>query len=224
MAAAKHLETFASNGLQQEVVQPNLQNVLDEIYCSDEELVDDVMEMPSLKSTEMDQTSMFCNKYETDMNLPTVANKLASIIINFESNKQINEAIEDDFEQEFNQVDLNDEIYFSDLEDEITSETVGKRKEQDLNDEIYQSDMDEEECSPQPPECPSLQDLNAMSKSETPLSFARTLFDKCSTYVNSSIIILRSKDLHILNEVCLKLKLKLKQLTLFVSQQMTANH
>ena len=65
--------------------------------------------------------------------------------------------------------------------------------------------MDEEECSPQPPECPSLQDLNAMSKSETPLSFARTLFDKCSTYVNSSIIILRSKDLHILNEVCLKL-------------------
>ena len=95
LEAAKDLETFASNGPQQEVVQPNLQNVLDEIYCSDEELVDDIMEMPSLKSTEMDQTSMFCNKYETDMNLPTVANKLASIIINFESNKQIKEAIED---------------------------------------------------------------------------------------------------------------------------------
>ena len=75
--------------------------VLDEFYNSDES---DDEEDSSLfaheKNIKMDQTSMFSDKYETDVNLPTVANRLANIIINFEDNNKINKILEDEFENE----------------------------------------------------------------------------------------------------------------------------
>ena len=48
----------------------------------------------------MDQTSMFMDKYESDVNLPSVANRMANLIINFEQNNQINYVVEDEVEHE----------------------------------------------------------------------------------------------------------------------------
>ena len=47
-----------------------------------------------------DQTTMFMNKYCEDTNIPTVANIVADIIVDYESNREILIENEDDFEMD----------------------------------------------------------------------------------------------------------------------------
>merc|ERR1719186_165504 len=73
--------------------------VLDELYNSEND--DDEEENSPFaheKNVKMDQTSMFMDKYESDVNLPSVANRMANLIINFEQNNQINYVVEDEVE------------------------------------------------------------------------------------------------------------------------------
>ena len=111
LAGAKEFENIATNLInskEDDIVHPDMEEVDDELYCSDDE---DIMKNPTRKAAEMDQTSMFCNKYETDTNLPTVANRMADMIIDYESSNNIDALIEDDFEQEYTDVEFDpDEI------------------------------------------------------------------------------------------------------------------
>ena len=75
--------------------------VLDELYNSEND--DDEEENSPFaheKNIKMDQTSMFMDKYESDVNLPSVANHMANLIINFEQNNEINYVVEDEVEHE----------------------------------------------------------------------------------------------------------------------------
>ena len=75
--------------------------VLDELYNSEND--DDEEENSPFaheKNIKMDQTSMFMDKYESDVNLPSVANRMANLIINFEKNNQIDYVVEDEVEHE----------------------------------------------------------------------------------------------------------------------------
>ena len=138
-----------------------MEEVDDELYCSDDE---DIMKNPTRKAAEMDQTSMFCNKYETDTNLPTVANRMADMIIDYESSNNIDALIEDDFEQEYTDVEFEpdeitpeqksfkagDVILLNEDEVDIVEElfdaylNVDNQGCENTQDEIYNSDIEEE--------------------------------------------------------------------------------
>merc|ERR1712208_30838 len=106
----------------------------DEIYYSD----DDSNEEPMGKPSDMDQMSIFCNKYETDLNLPTVVNKMADMIIDFECRRNIESEIEDDFEQEYEDVKFENE---EDTIEEINDECYKNERKSyiSVEDEIYYS-------------------------------------------------------------------------------------
>ena len=57
-----------------------------------------------------DQTTVFCNKYEEDVNVPTVANRFANIIVDMETffNVDIEDEIENEELQTFDEPSLND--------------------------------------------------------------------------------------------------------------------
>ena len=117
------------------------QEVQDEIYESDD---DDSTEGPIGKCSDMDQMSIFCNKYETDTNLPTVVNKMADMIIDFECKRNIETEIEDDFEQEYEDVKFeNEEDTIEEINDECSK---NERKSYiSVEDEIYYSSDEEME-------------------------------------------------------------------------------
>jgi hypothetical protein len=80
-----------------------------------------------------DQTTIFCNKYETDVNASTVASKLANLIVNIETSKNIdlNICSED--------LDVNDEINLEEIDffiDEVETEDIKGNAEYELKDEF----------------------------------------------------------------------------------------
>ena len=58
----------------------------------------------------MNQTSMFVNKYEEDTDLPTVANKLADIIVELEKAKNLEKYHHDDFIHEYSGEPVEEDI------------------------------------------------------------------------------------------------------------------
>ena len=73
-----------------------------------------------------DQSTVFCNKYEEDVGVPTVANKLANIIVNVEI---LNKIDYEDYEAE--NLDINDEINLEEVKefwDDINIEVVDQNK------------------------------------------------------------------------------------------------
>ena len=86
-----------------------------------------------------DQTSVFCNKYEEDVNVPTVANNLANMIVEAEThfNVEIVDEIENEEIQEIEQggnEELGKLVGAAFLEDEVF-------KEKDFLEDILESDM-----------------------------------------------------------------------------------
>merc|ERR1712105_533172 len=104
----------------------------DEIYYSD----DDSNEEPMRKPSDMDQMSIFCNKYETDLNLPTVVNKMADMVIDLECRGNMDSIIEDYFEMEYEDVEF---------ENAEVCPIKDKQLSTDVGDEIYISDDEEME-------------------------------------------------------------------------------
>ena len=114
-----------------------------------------------------DNSSMFFNKYCEDTTLPSVANRFASVVVNYNinRNKQINETEDFDIEDEIDK-EIIKEVYYSSEEDEefrneenqakkqkktmkrdyIHDLDGGRLKNRSLQDEeIYYSSEDEEE-------------------------------------------------------------------------------
>ena len=99
LSAGKEQEDFVT-----EAQQEFTSDLRDEIFQSDAEDSssddDDIPAEPIRNIGNMEQTSMFCNKYETDVTLPTVANRIADIIVDYETKRNIVKNFEDDFDVE----------------------------------------------------------------------------------------------------------------------------
>ena len=124
----------------------------DEIFQSDDDDSssdnddDSIPAEPIRNVGNMEQTSMFCDKYETDVTLPTVANRMADIIVDYEKNRNIVENLEDDFDVEFSSLYkgsdkcADDVIYWSDDETDDLEEDSHNIATYD----ILQSDDDDD--------------------------------------------------------------------------------
>ena len=84
-----------------------------------------------------DQSTIFCNKYESDMKATTVANKLANLIGNLENFK------EDDLCLHSQTMDMNDEINLEEIDeflDTMETEDGGIQSQTDITDEFVKDD------------------------------------------------------------------------------------
>ena len=99
--AKEFLNTATNNQPDPETVEEAVdQNSEDE----DSEYSDGEEEAPFAFKENMvkkDHTTLFCNKYETDINLPTVINRMADIIIDYEANHNIIGEVEDEIDLEY---------------------------------------------------------------------------------------------------------------------------
>ena len=78
-----------------------------------------------------DQSSVFCNKYEEDVNVPTVANRFANIIVDVETFYNID--IEDEIENE--ECNASDELSPNDKAQSMSSENGNKSRF--VQDEVF---------------------------------------------------------------------------------------
>ena len=103
---------------------------ISEIFQSDDKQVpDDIDEVLFNKSQPFEplqsledgwthaQTTMFLNKYGEDCNIPTVANRVADIIVDYESHKEIPIDNEDDFE--LDDEIINEEEFLKTLDEDL---------------------------------------------------------------------------------------------------------
>ena len=72
-----------------------------------------------------DQTSVFCNKYEEDLNVPTVANQLANII----SEVEVYYSLDIDDEIDNDEMSFEDMIYHVENEESFVEDEVFKEAE-----------------------------------------------------------------------------------------------
>ena len=96
-----------------------------------------------------DNSSMFFNKYCEDTNIPSVANRLASVVVDYESNRKIliNEVEDFDIEDEIekNKFDYKEgDIYYSSEEEEGVDDT-GPAEQNVKQHKFKQSKVDESE-------------------------------------------------------------------------------
>ena len=85
---------------------------------------------------ETNQTSMFANKYTEDINLPTVANKLADIIVELEKNRHVNPHNNDDFIHEYKDLPLeNEENQLNQIF--MPADEISKDDGVNMNEELY---------------------------------------------------------------------------------------
>ena len=96
----------------------------DSVDLSDEEgnifkMYDIEAHEPIENCRNQDNSSMFFNKYCEDTNIPSVANRFASVVVNYniDRNKQINEIEDFDIEDEIDR-EIIKEVYYSSEEDE----------------------------------------------------------------------------------------------------------
>ena len=98
---------------------------------------------------EMNQTSMFLNKYQEDTDLPTVANKLADIIVELEISKNVAKNAEDDLLHEYKDLPIEGITEEEDERDSIEENLYEAEEQfkakctngyQTLDDEIYLSE------------------------------------------------------------------------------------
>ena len=96
-----------------------------------------------------DQSTVFCNKYEEDVMVPTVANKLANIIVSIEINNDIDSEI-----YQPDKADINDEIDLEEVNmfmENFENDDANLHKNQDsknlqqLRDELYEAHDDSED-------------------------------------------------------------------------------
>ena len=96
-----------------------------------------------------DQSTVFCNKYEEDVMVPTVANKLANIIVSIEINNDIDSEI-----YQPDKADINDEIDLDEVDmfmDNFENDDADLHKNQDdvnfqqLKDELHEAQDDSED-------------------------------------------------------------------------------
>ena len=78
-----------------------------------------------------DQTTVFCNKYEEDVNVPTVANRFANIIVDVETFYNID--IEDEIENE--ECNASDELSPNDKAQSMYRENENKSRF--VQDEVF---------------------------------------------------------------------------------------
>ena len=147
LSAGKEYEDFVA-----EAQQEFNSDLRDEIFQSDADDSssdnddDSIPAEPIRNVGNMEQTSMFCDKYETDVTLPTVANRMADIIVDYEKNRNIVENLEDDFDVEFSSLYkgsdkcADDVIYWSDDETDDLEEDSHNIATYD----ILQSDDDDD--------------------------------------------------------------------------------
>ena len=153
---ASEFENAATSSSQNE--EQIAKEVTDELLSSDsEDSITEQEQTPFIfeKNIKMDHTSMFSNKYQTDINLPTVANRMADLIIEYEAKHRIVENVEDEVEAEYLDPDSDDmdestanefeeeEIYRSD--EESTADVSSKNYFEE--DEIFQSEDESMEPS-----------------------------------------------------------------------------
>jgi hypothetical protein len=157
LEGVKEFENLTEYGVKNEdIVSENVMDSDDSIISEEEEPV------PVKESVETNHTTMFDNKYEKDIDLPTVANRFADIIIDFEKSKGIEERNDDDFIVEYNdvsfdsnselqettnQVQQGDLIYLSEDEIDVVEELFDDYSENvrkgEVSDEIFFSDEDD---------------------------------------------------------------------------------
>ena len=102
---------------------------------------------PVQKEGEQDHSSVFLNKYCEDINLPTVCNTLANIVVDFETSRNI--LIADD-EEDLGEYEENEELFLKKVDDELDSQefeieenlpSLCQSHESNVQDEL-ESDMD----------------------------------------------------------------------------------
>ena len=90
-----------------------------------------------------DQSTVFCNKYEEDVFVPSVANRLANIIINIEINNDIDSEM-----YKSDMADINDEINLEEVDqflDDLNNEGDMYKSQTVLNLEGLKDEFNEEE-------------------------------------------------------------------------------
>ena len=130
-----------------------------------------------------DQSTVFCNKYEEDGSLPTVANRLADIIADFEIKNGI-----DSEEYRADKADVNDEIDLEEIDmfmDSFENNQGDRHQEthqKEVRDEIYDDNEDIDEIDNSDDQNTSgLYTTNVKeSKSETSPLYSKNLNDYCS--------------------------------------------
>ena len=113
-----------------------------------EDVDDDIEVREDTESPEVhfkDQSTVFCNKYEEDDSVPTVANKLANIIVDFEIQKGI-----DCEKYRPDKADVNDEINLEEIDmflDSFQNNQDDEHQEtpfEEVRDEIYDGSKDDD--------------------------------------------------------------------------------
>ena len=126
----------------------NISELRDDLLSDDinEIFFDKTQHFEPNKSTEGEwthnQTTMFLNKYCEDPNIPTVANRVADIIVDYESHKEIRIQNEDDFE--IDDEIINEEEFLKHLDEELDSMFDNNPYQEQLSDEQESTDFEEQ--------------------------------------------------------------------------------
>ena len=97
-----------------------------------------------------EKTSMFLNKYCESIDVPTVANRVADIIVNYEINQKINIADENDFEMD-NEI-ITEEDFLQRVDDYLDNQNIDVVKDRmvneddliDMNDQMDETGYEED--------------------------------------------------------------------------------
>ena len=128
-------KVFEENTKDDQYDEKEVQVDISEVYQSGDD------QFEPLKLTEddwtHDQTTMFLNKYCEDTNIPTVANRVADIIVDYETHKEIPFENDDDFE--IDDEIINEEEFLRHLDEDLDAMLDNKQYQDEINE--HQEDL-----------------------------------------------------------------------------------